>query len=208
MSLCDLCFTFYKKRSWKEKLLGQVISVQFIIMEDDKKSISISMYQRSEDPILAHRFTPCTQMMNSSFLTRCSLSLFSPASIRTFKIVCFRFIHESATWGAHCVQTTLFILDWLPTTGRNEADSLHGNLSLTSLSLLFPVSQQPQPILSRAFFCFWGWTLFQTASREATWDKEKNFDQEKRKLHETSNPMEFSIQMQLMCLEPSAPLGF
>lgn len=164
MCLCvTFVFTLYKKRSWKEKFLGQVISVQFIVMEDDKKSISIRAYQLSEDPILAQSFTPCMQMMDSSFLTRCSLSLFSPASIRTCKIVCFRFIHESATRGAHCVQATLFILDWLPATGKNEAGSLHGNLSLTSLSLLFPVSQQSQPILSRPFFCFWGWTMFQTA---------------------------------------------
>lgn len=88
MCLCvTFVFTLYKKRSWKEKFLGQVISVQFIFMEDDKKSISISICQRSVDPILVQSFTPCTQIMNSSFLTRCSLSLFSPASIRTFKIV-------------------------------------------------------------------------------------------------------------------------
>lgn len=51
---------FCKERSWKDNFLGHCISVQFISMEDDKKSISIqhgSMRCRSNfsRPRVLHR---------------------------------------------------------------------------------------------------------------------------------------------------------
>lgn len=116
------------------------------------------MCQRSVDPILV-RVLHLAIGINSSFLTCSSLSLFSPASIRTFKIVCFRFIHESAVWMLN-VFRPLFLswtdYPWL----KSEVDSLHGNLSLTSLFLLFPVSQQPQSMLSRHFSASGGGQCF------------------------------------------------
>lgn len=105
-------------------------------MKDDKKSISIqhvsmlcrSNFSRSRVLHLA------PQTMNPSFLTCLFPGYSSPLLqwelVKLF--VCLRFIHGSVVWGADCVQTLLFALDWFSAIGEHQANSLSENLSLTS----------------------------------------------------------------------------
>lgn len=157
--------------SWKEKFLGHCISVRFISMEDDKKSILIqhgSMLCRSNfSRSRVLHLVPETA--NSSFLT----FLFPPRLPPRLQAECvwLQCTQRSAAWHAVCVQTVLQVSGWLSSTGRNEADFSPGNLSLTSSSpLLFPTSQHfLSPISSRTILCLTGQSILQFHQGKQDW---------------------------------------
>lgn len=125
------------------------------------------------------------------------LVLFSPASVRTFKIVCLLQIYSSFCSVSCCVQTILFLLDWFSTVGKNEAISSHRDLSLASQSLLlFQVFQQAHcSVSSRASSVPEG-GQYCVSPQGKQWGQ-REVSPQKRNLSEISSPMEFSIQKQI-----------